>query len=96
MQYALRMGPWKLLGGYGDSAARGDGPVSGAEVVPWLRRMASIGRVELYLLSHDPAERVDLSASQPDVVALMLPELSRMIRETAHDGPEVVGWGQRS
>ena len=96
MQYALRMGPWKLLGGYGDSAAHGDGPVSGAEVVPWLRGMASIGRVELYLLSHDPAERVDLSASQPDVVALMLPELSRMIRETAHDGPEVVGWGQRS
>ena len=96
MQYALRIGPWKLLGGYGESAARGDGPAAGADVVPWLRTAASIGRVELYLLSHDPAERVDLSSSRPEVVAHMLGELSRLMRETARDGPDVVGWRQRS
>ena len=96
MQYALRSGPWKLLGGYGEFASRGDGPSEGGEVVPWLRSRASIGRVELYLISHDPTERVDLSASHPHVVALLLPELLRMLHETARDGPDVADWAQHS
>ena len=96
MQYALRVGPWKLLGGYGSQSNRGDGPPGGGEVVPWLRSAASLGRVELYLLTHDPAERVDLSAAYPHVVALLLPEMLRLLRETARDGPDVVGWKQRS
>ena len=96
MQYAIRVGPWKLLGGYGMLASRGDGPGPGSLVVPWLRNVATIGRVELYLLTHDPAERVDLSAARPNVVALLLPELQRLLRETARDGPDVAGWAQRS
>ena len=96
MQYAIRVGPWKLLGGYGTYASRGEGPPGGGEVVPWLRTAADLGRVELYLLTHDPAERVDLSAAQPQVVALLLPELLRLLRETAREGPDVTGWRQRS
>ena len=95
MQYALRVGVWKLLGGYGAYATRGSGPKLGGEVVPWLRTGATIGRVELYLLSHDPAERVDLSAARPDVVALLLPRLTRLLHETARDGPNVTGWTHR-
>ena len=97
MQYALRVGPWKLLGGYGTSAARGGGPTDGtAEIAPWLREGASIGRVELYRLSHDPAERVDLSEARPDVVSRMLPVMLGLLRETASDGRLVAGWTQRS
>jgi arylsulfatase A-like enzyme len=96
MQYALRVGPWKLLGGYGAYSDRGVGPDGGGEVVPWLRSTASIGRVELYLLTHDPAERIDLSAAYPHVVALLLPEMLRLLRETAREGPDVAGWRQRS
>ena len=96
MQYAIRVGAWKLLGGYGTMANRGDGPLGGGEVVPWLRTSATLGRVELYLLTHDPSERIDLSAAHPHVVALLLPELVRLVRETATDGPDVPGWRQRS
>ena len=60
---------------------------------PLRLRAASIGRVELYLLSHDPAERVDLSATRPEVVAMLLPELQRLLRETARDGPDVLRHG---
>ena len=96
MQYAIRVGAWKLLAGYGESASRGDGPPDDGEVVPWLRTMATLGRVELYLLSHDPAERVDLSASQPHVVARLLSEMTKLLREVSRDGPDVPGWKQRS
>lgn len=96
MQYALRSGPWKLIGGYGSSAARGDGPKEGGEVVPWLRQRATLGRVELYLISHDPAERVDLAAAHPHVVSVLLSQMQKLLRETARDGPDVEGWTQRA
>ena len=96
MQYAMRLGPWKLLGGYGTSSRQGGGPRGGGPIVPWLRQHASIGRVELYLLTHDPAERVDLSAAHPEVVSLLLPRMTRLLHETARDGPDVDGWEQRS
>ena len=96
VQYALRRGPWKLLGGYGPSAARADGPDDGDEVVPWLRTEAVIGHVELYLLTHDPAERVDLAASHSHIVTVLLVQMHRLLRETAREGPDVKGWNQRS
>lgn len=94
MQYAMRISNWKLLAGYGSHSDRGHGPKGGGDVVPWLRTVR-LGRVELYLLSHDPAERVDLSAARPDVVALMLPRLQRLLHEVATDGPDTPGWKQR-
>ena len=96
MQYALRRGPWKLLGGYGPSAARAGGPDKGEEVVPWLRTQATIGHVELYLVTHDPAERVDLAALHPHVVVVLLAEMQRLLRETSREGAGVTGWTQRS
>ena len=96
VQYALRRGPWKLLGGYGPSAARAYGPDNGDDVVPWLRSKAIIGHVELYLLSHDAAERVDLAGSHPHIVTALLVQMQRLLRETAREGPEVKGWTQRS
>ena len=81
---------------YGQSAAQGAGPPDGGEVVPWLRHRALIGRVELYLITHDPAERVDLANSQPHVVAILLAQMQRLLRHTARDGPDVTGWTQRA
>ena len=95
MQYAMRIGGWKLLGGYGTYSDRGYGPPGGGDVVPWLRTVR-LGRVELYLLSHDPAERVDLSAVRPDVVALMLPRMVNFLHEVAKEGPATPGWMQRA
>ncbi|KAL1503610.1 hypothetical protein AB1Y20_012087 [Prymnesium parvum] len=95
MQYAMRMGTWKLLAGYGSHADRSHGPKGGTDVVPWIRE-AQLGRVELYLISHDPSERVDLSRVRPDIVALMLPRLQRLVHEVAKEGPDTPGWVQRS
>ncbi len=95
MQYALREGDWKLLAGYGRFPARSYGPVAPAEVSPWLRAVM-LGRVELYRLSLDPTERVDVAAERPDVVARLLPVLQRLVHETARDGALVTGWSERS
>lgn len=96
MQYALRNGPWKIICGYGSSASSGDGPQDGGEVVPWLRQEATLGRAELYLISHDPAERVNLAAAHPHVVSQLLAKMQQLLRETANDGPDVTGWTQRA
>ena len=66
-----------------------------AEVSPWLRAVM-LGRVELYRLSLDPTERVDVAAERPDVVARLLPVLQRLVHETARDGALVTGWSERS
>ena len=55
-----------------------------------------LGRVELYRLSLDPTERVDVAAERPDVVARLLPVLQRLVHETARDGALVTGWSERS
>ena len=65
------------------------------DVVPWLRSVR-FGRVELYLLSHDPTERVDLSAERPDIVALLLPRMEKLLHEVATEGPDTPGWTQRA
>jgi hypothetical protein len=81
---------------YGNFASRGHGPKDGQEVVPWLRETARIGRVELYLITHDPAERVDLSVAYPHVVTVLLTQMMRLLRETAREGPDVSGWTQQA
>jgi arylsulfatase A-like enzyme len=95
MQYAMQIGPWKLLAGYGVSSERPHGPAGGGEVSGWLRH-AVLGRAELYLLSRDPAERVDLSEHYPDRTECMLARLQGLVREAAATGPAVVGWREKA
>jgi arylsulfatase A len=95
MQYAVRDGPWKLLAGYGISSDRPHGPPAGGEVSEWLRH-AVLGRAELYLLSHDLAERVDLAEHHPLRTARMLARLQALVREAAASGPAVVGWREKA
>lgn len=95
MQYALRVGPWKLLAGYGESSDRPHGPVADGEVSDWLRR-ATLGRAELYLVSRDPAERLDMSGYEPGRTASMLARLQGLVREAAASGPAVVGWREKA
>lgn len=81
---------------YGRSAAASEGPPDGGETLPWLRKHAVIGRVELYLITHDPLERVDLSAVYTHIVASLLSQMQALLRETAREGPDVTGWLQRA
>lgn len=61
----------------------------------WLPH-AELGHVELYRLSRDPTERVDLSRREPARTSAMLRELQRLLRAAAASGPGVTGWSERS
>ena len=95
MQYALRDGAWKLVAGYGDTSMRPHGPPQGGEVSQWLRS-ARLGRAELYRVSHDPTERLNLARFEKERATQMLARLQTLVHDAAASGPRVTGWGERS
>ena len=56
---------------------------------------ATLGRAELYRVSHDYAERVDLSRHERKRTAGMLRQLHLLLHDAVAHAPYVIGWSQR-
>lgn len=87
---AMRIGDWKIL-----AQLSGPKPARGADIIAAEQQAIKTSRLtsfELYHLSDDVGERVDLAAKEPKRLKQMASQLRKMHREVCDESPVWPAW----